>query len=94
MAKKKEDTKEKLAYVQSQTPTTSTDFMQLAMSKKGTVFMQLMSVTPDNIYENHRTIISAEYVNELIDDLCALTKYYPEKPSQKKNKPKNASSKK
>ena len=70
--------------IPSQTPTSNTDFVNIAQSHDGSVLMQFISFTPDYAHENHRTVMSLEEVKELIDDLCDITKYYPAKPRKKR----------
>lgn len=71
----------------SETPTSLTDIVQVAKRKDGSVLLRLLSVTPDLMYENHRTVICKNEIISLIDGLCSILKYYPKKPLPKK-KPK------
>lgn len=76
----------------SNTPTSSTDYIHLAQARNGSVLMQLVSILPKHNIENHRTIISQEFIEPFIDMICELTDYYPEKPKRKTSKKKSKSS--
>jgi hypothetical protein len=73
-------------FIYSNTPTSSTDIINIAVSKNGAVLMQLLSLIPEAIVENHRTVLSPAYVEEFIDELCDATNYYPKKPTKKTSK--------
>lgn len=83
MQENKENIKQEPELIPSQTPTSATDYVNIAGSKDGSVLMQFLSVTPEYIYENHRTVINEHFVNELIDILCSVREYYPKKPRKK-----------
>jgi hypothetical protein len=66
--------------VNANSPTSYTDGFNLAVDKDGMVLMQFVSVTPDAVIENHRTIMSKTKVTKLIDSLCSIVDHYPKKP--------------
>ncbi len=70
----------------SNTPTSSTDVINVAYSATGAVFMQLISVLPDGLIENHRTVLNSESVEMFIDTLCDATDYYPKKIKKPKKR--------
>ncbi len=88
MQENKENDKQGPEFIPSQTPTSATDFVNVAGSKDGSVLMQFVSVTPDFIYENHRTVVNEDFVNDFIDILCSAREYYPKKPRKKSVSPK------
>lgn len=81
----KEDV-EKIRIIPSMSPTSATDYINTAFSKQGTLMLQLMSTMPDFHVENHRTVVSAEYVKHFIKSLCEMADYYPRKPRKKQSK--------
>lgn len=91
----KSESMEEPELIISNTPTSSTDYIHLALSRHGSLFMQLVSVLPDHNIENHRTVISREFIEPFIDMICELTEYYPEKPKKRsikrRRKPKKQS---
>ncbi len=90
MSEKQEERKPKFIY--SNTATSATDVINLSHAVDGTLLLQLLSYTPEAVYENHRTVLSRSYVNDFIDDLCSAVEYYPKKP-RKKITPKKAAKK-
>lgn len=71
----------------SRTPTSYTDFIQVAHKEKGgDIVFRLISATPYVMIENHRTVLDSEFVKPLIDILCEIADYYPKKPKKKKAK--------
>lgn len=70
-------------FVPSQTPTSATDYVNIGLSDNGALLLQLISAMPEHLYENHRTVISANFVEHLIDVLCEVAEYYPKKPRKK-----------
>jgi hypothetical protein len=78
---KQADSKNKeMEIIRSNTPTSFTDYVRVGGMTEGQIIMQLLSLTPDCIHENHRTVIASDHVKELIDSLCELSEYYPKKP--------------
>ena len=73
-------------FIHSNTPTSSTDMINIAVSKNGAILMQLLSFIPEAVIENHRTMLNPAYVEELIDELCDAADYYPKKPKKKSKK--------
>lgn len=67
-----------------QSHTSITDTVQIAKRKDNSVLLRLLSVTPDYLVENHRTVICKDEIITLIDGLCDILKYYPKKPKTPK----------
>lgn len=84
MSDNNDSKKDDREFIPSQTPTSATDYVNVAGTKDGSVLMQFVSVTPEYIYENHRTLIANDIMNHLIDTLCDLKEYYPTKPRKGK----------
>ncbi len=73
-----------LMVVVDHTATSITDSVQVAKRKDNSILLRLLSVTPDYLVENHRTVICKDEIIILIDGLCNMLKYYPIKPLPKK----------
>lgn len=86
--KPSEESKDQPELMHSNTPTSFTDRVNIGIATDGFVLMQFLSVIPDLIIENHRTILKPDVANNLIDILCKLTGYYPRKPRRKTPKKK------
>jgi len=86
--KPSEESKDKSELMYSNTPTSYTDRVNIAISTDGFVLMRFLSVVPDLIIENHRTILKPDVAKRLIDILCKFTGYYPRKPRRKAPKKK------
>ena len=87
----KSELEEEPEIILSNSPTSSTDFIYLAQADNGSILMQLISAIPKHFIENHRTILSAEFIEPLIDMLCDISNYYPKKPKKKSGKKKQNS---
>jgi len=87
----KSELEEEPKTILSNSPTSLTDFINIAPADNGTILMQLISIIPGNFVENHRTVLSAEFVKDFIDLLCDVSDYYPKrprkKPAKKRGKP-------
>ena len=81
--KPSEESKDKPESTYSNTPTSYTDMVNIAISSDGFVLLRFFSAIPDLIIENHRTILKPDVAKSLIDMLCELTGYYPQKPRRK-----------
>lgn len=79
----KSELKEDPEMILSNSPTSMTDYINLAKADNGTLLMQLISAIPDRFIENHRTVISADFVEPFIDMLCGVSDYYPKRPRKK-----------
>ncbi len=67
----------------SNTPTSYTDMVNIGVASDGFVLMRFLSIIPDLIVENHRTMLKSDVAKSLIDTLCKTTGYYPRKPRKK-----------
>ncbi len=85
--KPSEESNDKPKLIHSNTPTSFTDEVLLAIETDGLILMQLISDIPDLMIENHRTVLKPDVAKSLIDTLCNLTGHYPQKP--RKKTPKN-----
>ena len=72
--------------IHSNTPTSSTDIINVAPTDNGSILLQMISLIPDAIIENHRTVLSQDFVEPFIDTLCEVSNYYPQKPKKKTKK--------
>jgi hypothetical protein len=70
-------------FIASQTPTSATDVINVAEADNGRLLLQMVSVVPDYIIENHRTVLSSDNVKPFIDIICEVANYYPKKPVKK-----------
>lgn len=86
----KKDSEKEPIFVPSQTPTSATDYINVGVSENGSILLQLISAVPGYAYENHRTVVSADFVEAFIDGLCRLADYYPTKPAKGKARKKAA----
>ncbi len=78
----------------STSPTSYSDYIQVASNKKdGNLILQLISILPDVLIENHRTVLDSGFIKHFIDILCEIIDYYPQKPKPKKKKRKPAKKK-
>jgi hypothetical protein len=77
MSGEENKTKKHRELINSQTPTSFTDGYSVAGRGDGAVFLSLLSSSPEQVFENHRTIIMKEDLKDLIDTLCQCIDYYP-----------------
>ncbi len=87
-----EELKDTPKLIVSNTPTSITDRVIVAVASDGTVLMRFISAIPDLTIENHRTVLRADVAKSLINTMCMTTGYYPQKPKKKapkKKAPKN-----
>lgn len=82
----KDELEEGPDFIYSNTPTSATDMINIAVSENGAILMQLLSFIPEAVIENHRTMLNPAYVEEFIDELCEAVDYYPKKPKKKSKK--------
>nr|MBC8359844.1 hypothetical protein [Candidatus Desulfatibia profunda] len=66
----------------SNTPTSFTDRFIIAKALDGSILLRLISDIPDARIENHRTVIKESLAKQLIEILCEITEYYPQKPKK------------
>lgn len=78
--KPSEESNDKPKLIHSNTPTSFTDQVLLAIATDGFVLMRFFSAVPDLTIENHRTVLKPDVAKSLIDTLCNLTGHYPKKP--------------
>jgi len=81
--KPSEKSKDKPETMHSNTPTSYTDMVNIGVASDGFVLMRFLSVIPDLIIENHRTILKPDVAKSLINILCKSIGYYPRKPRRK-----------
>lgn len=81
--KPSEEPTDKPKSMYSNTPTSFTDSINMALSADGFVLLRFLSVLPDLIIENHRTMLKPDAAKALIDMLCKTTGHYPQKPRKK-----------
>ncbi len=72
--------KDKTRLIPSMSPTSATDYINIALNEQGLLMLQMISSMPDFHIENHRTIVSPSFVENFIKSLCEITNYYPRKP--------------
>lgn len=80
MIEKGEEEMNDLEVKVSHASTSLTDVVNIAGRGDGSVLLQLLSIIPGGVaIENHRTVMNNPETKSLIDNLCDLLDYYPEK---------------
>ena len=80
-------------FIPSQTPTSATDVINVAEADNGRILLQMVSIVPNYIIENHRTVLNSDNVKSFIDIICEVANYYPKRPVKRAAKKKAPSKK-
>ena len=66
--------------VVNQGPTSFSDLVRIALRSDETILLAFISVVPEVHIENHRTVLTKKATTSMVDNLCKMLNYYPEKP--------------
>jgi hypothetical protein len=79
--------KPKETYINDDLPILYVDNVNTRRRADGMNYLSFTTNLPDDFVEQVRLMIDDEHLQQIIDDLCKSTMYFPEKPSKTKKVP-------
>jgi hypothetical protein len=68
-------------------PIVFVDAIQIGRRKDGLIYLSFATQIPDYIMEQVRLVVNDESLHMMVDELCQITDYFPEKPAKKTRRP-------